>query len=108
MLGEMRDDMGVRGVLVYCADYNCSHSMAMNADRWPDDVRLSEIEPRFVCPDPSQLPPVSRSAACVLAGDPKGECSHAYPADMGISCADLVVSGHRPDSDCSYGPLACS
>jgi hypothetical protein len=23
---EMRD-MGVRGVLVYCADYHCSHSM---------------------------------------------------------------------------------
>ena len=46
---EMRDEMGVRGVLVYCADYHCSHSVAMNADRWPDDVRLSDIEPRFVC-----------------------------------------------------------
>ena len=46
--GEMRE-MGVRGVLVYCADYHCSHSMAMNADHWPDDVRLSDIEPRFVC-----------------------------------------------------------
>jgi hypothetical protein len=43
--GEMRD-MGVRGVLVYCADYHCSHSMAMNSDRWPDDVRLSDVEPR--------------------------------------------------------------
>ena len=38
--GEMRDDMGVRGVLVYCADYRCGHSIAMNADRWPDDLRL--------------------------------------------------------------------
>ena len=46
--GEMRE-MGVRGVLVYCADYHCSHSMAMNADHWPDDVRLSNLEPRFVC-----------------------------------------------------------
>jgi hypothetical protein len=45
---EMRD-MGVRGVLVYCADYRCSHSIAVNADRWPDDLRLSDIEPRFVC-----------------------------------------------------------
>ena len=43
--GEMRDDMGVRGVLVYCADYRCGHS----ADRWADDIRLSDIEPRFVC-----------------------------------------------------------
>jgi hypothetical protein len=30
--------------LVYCADYRCSHSIAC-----PDDVRLSDIEPRFVC-----------------------------------------------------------
>jgi hypothetical protein len=46
--GEMRE-MGVRGVLVYCADYRCSHSVAMNADCWPDDLRLSDIEPRVVC-----------------------------------------------------------
>jgi hypothetical protein len=32
-------------ILVYCGDY----SIAMSADRWPDDVRLSDIEPRFVC-----------------------------------------------------------
>jgi hypothetical protein len=36
----------VRGVLVYCADLPCSHSVAMNAYHWPDDVRLSDIEPR--------------------------------------------------------------
>ncbi|MDA9503467.1 hypothetical protein XI09_01140 [Bradyrhizobium sp. CCBAU 11386] len=46
--GEMRE-MGLRGVLVYCADYRCSHSIALSADRWADDVRLSDIEPRFVC-----------------------------------------------------------
>ena len=45
---DMRD-MGVRGVLIYCSDYKCSHSIAISADRWPDDVRLSEIEPLFVC-----------------------------------------------------------
>jgi hypothetical protein len=39
----------VRGVLVYCADYRCSHSIAISADRWPDHVRLSDIEPLFVC-----------------------------------------------------------
>jgi len=46
--GEMRG-MGVRGVLVYCSDYHCSHSVAISADRWPDDVRLSDLEPLFVC-----------------------------------------------------------
>jgi hypothetical protein len=47
-LGEMRE-MGVRGLLVYCSDYKCSHSVALNADRWPDDVRLSDLESQFVC-----------------------------------------------------------
>jgi hypothetical protein len=43
-------EMGVRGVLIYCADHKCSHSIEMmSADRWPDDVRLSDIEDQFVC-----------------------------------------------------------
>ena len=36
-------------MLVYCADYHCSHSVALSADGWPDDLRLSDIEDRFVC-----------------------------------------------------------
>ena len=40
---------GVRGVLIYCSDYRCSHSMCLDANRWADDIRLSDIEPRFVC-----------------------------------------------------------
>ena len=43
--GEMRE-MGVRGVLIYC---HCGHHIALDADRWPDSVRLSDLEPRFVC-----------------------------------------------------------
>jgi len=46
--GQMRSS-GLHGVLVYCSDYKCSHSTAMSADRWPDDVRLSDIEGSFVC-----------------------------------------------------------
>jgi hypothetical protein len=46
--GEMRAS-GVRGVLIYCADYHCSHSVEVNADPWPDEMRLSDLEPRFVC-----------------------------------------------------------
>jgi hypothetical protein len=37
------------GLLVFCADYRCSHSLAISGDYWPDDVRLSDIEPRFIC-----------------------------------------------------------
>jgi hypothetical protein len=47
-LGEMRSS-GVRGLLIYCADYRCSHSIAISADRWPDDVRLSDLETWFAC-----------------------------------------------------------
>jgi hypothetical protein len=47
--GEMRSGGGPTGILVYCADYHCSRSIAMSADRWPDDARLSDIEPRFIC-----------------------------------------------------------
>ena len=46
--GEMRES-GVSGVVVFCGDYRCSHSMSLSADRWPDQVRLSDIEPQFVC-----------------------------------------------------------
>jgi hypothetical protein len=46
--GEMRES-GVDRILIYCADYKCSHSIGMSADRWPDHVRLSDIEPLFVC-----------------------------------------------------------
>ena len=45
---EMRE-MGVRRLLIYCADHRCSHSIAISGDAWPDDVRLSDIEDRFVC-----------------------------------------------------------
>src|SRR3954447_3564975 len=42
-------EMGVRGLLVYCSDYHCSHWTAISGDQWPDNVRLSDIEQRFTC-----------------------------------------------------------
>jgi hypothetical protein len=39
---------GVRGLLLYCSDYRCCHPVTMSGDRWPDDVRLYDLEPRFV------------------------------------------------------------
>jgi hypothetical protein len=45
---EMRAS-GVSGLLIYCSDYKCSYSIAISADRWPDDVRLSDIEHLFTC-----------------------------------------------------------
>ena len=45
---EMRA-AGVRGLLIYCSDYHCSHWTAISGDRRTDDVRLSDLEPRFTC-----------------------------------------------------------
>jgi hypothetical protein len=36
--GEMREQ-GIRGVLIYCADYHCSHSLVISGDRWPDETQ---------------------------------------------------------------------
>jgi hypothetical protein len=46
--GEMRDS-GVSGIVVFCGDYHCGHSITLPADRWPDAVRLPDVEPQFVC-----------------------------------------------------------
>lgn len=45
-LGAMRSSR-VRGLVVVCDA--CDHSIAISADQWPDDVRLSDLEPHFVC-----------------------------------------------------------
>ncbi len=48
--GEMRAS-GVRNVPIYCSDHRCRHCVTVEAcaDRWPDDLRLSDIEAKFVC-----------------------------------------------------------
>ncbi|WP_440640242.1 hypothetical protein ACSHT2_02545 [Bradyrhizobium sp. PUT101] len=55
-LGEMRKPEdgrgGTRGLLVFCADHKCGHMIRMapaEVDRWPDEVRLSDLEAQFVC-----------------------------------------------------------
>jgi hypothetical protein len=47
-IAEMRSS-GLTGVLVYCADFKCSHVVAVNVADWPDDVRLSDRESRYTC-----------------------------------------------------------
>jgi hypothetical protein len=47
-LGEMRTS-GPSRLLVYCGDYRCAHSVTISSVRWPDQVRLSDLEPLFVC-----------------------------------------------------------
>ena len=33
-----------------CSDYRCSQSIAVSANQWPDDLRLSDIEHRLCEP----------------------------------------------------------
>jgi hypothetical protein len=40
---------GVHGLLTYCANYHCKHSIAVSGDHWPDDAGLSDIGPLFIC-----------------------------------------------------------
>jgi hypothetical protein len=47
-LGEMRQ-LGPTRLIVYCSDYKCAHSVVIDAGRWGDDVRISELEPKFTC-----------------------------------------------------------
>ncbi len=41
----LRDAAGVRPypLIVYCGDYHCAHSVVIDANRWADHVRLSEL-----------------------------------------------------------------
>ena len=56
---KMRE-LGVRDVLIYCRDHRCSHNVEINADGWPDQVRLSDLELKFTlesCGVPKRGPP---------------------------------------------------
>ena len=46
--GAMRKS-GASGVIVFCSDDRCAHSVKLSADCWPDRLRLSDIESLFVC-----------------------------------------------------------
>lgn len=47
-LVDMRE-YGPRRLIAYCGDYKCAHSVVVDAGRWSDKVRLSDLEPLFVC-----------------------------------------------------------
>ena len=46
---KMRSDNGPRRLIVNCSDFKCSHSVVVDAAPWGDDVRLSDLEPKFTC-----------------------------------------------------------
>ena len=47
-LGHIRSH-GVRRLLIYCSTGLCHHSAVVDADRWPDDTVLLDLDQRAVC-----------------------------------------------------------
>jgi len=47
-LGQMRQS-GPRRLHVFCGHYKCSHSVVIDADCWPESLRLYDLEALFVC-----------------------------------------------------------
>jgi hypothetical protein len=47
-LGHIRSH-GVRRLLIYCSTGLCHHSALVDADRWPDDTVLLDLDRRAVC-----------------------------------------------------------
>ncbi len=48
-LGHIRSH-GVRHMLIYCsAGLYCHHSAVVDADRWPDNTVLLELDAKAVC-----------------------------------------------------------
>jgi hypothetical protein len=85
---------GVRGLLVYCADYKCSHSISMSADQ-ADDVRLSDLESLFVCRACGH-----RGAG--LAEHPDFRWRHQM-TDCGRGCGNFVLMRNGTCMKCDTG-----
>jgi hypothetical protein len=84
--GEMRES-GVREILIYCRDYRCGHHVETNADGWPDDVRLSDIESGFVC---------------MRCGKRGAEVRAKFPQARGNSADDGVNKARSPAIECTH------
>ena len=67
----MRSGNGPRRLLVYCSDHRCSHPVVVDAAPWGDDVRLSDLEPKFTCKAcgrrGADVRPLFKKAGCVRA-----------------------------------------
>jgi len=48
-LGQMRQS-GLPRLRVSCGNYKCEHLTVIEADCWPESLRLSDLAHLFVCP----------------------------------------------------------
>ena len=68
---------------MYCADYKCTHHITVRADRWPDHLRLSDIEDGLVCHGLWQARRGSSAEVLAGRGDGEGPQCFSYAAASG-------------------------
>jgi hypothetical protein len=89
---------GVRGVLIYCSDYRCSHWTAISGDQWPDYVRLSD-DPIRACRDlgshgrDAELKRFKHPAKITAAPEKYQFCSNTAPARGSAEAANPTEGG---------------
>ena len=97
---EMRAS-GVRGLLIYCSDYRCSHSTAISGDRWPDDVWLSDIEPKFTLPSVRatrhRCPPEFRLGQETYRGNGLSVTGNVYFLHCPLAFRSSIVCAHQDE-----------
>ena len=48
-LGNMRQNGGVRSLIVYCSNVTCRHEAFVNVDAYGDDLLVPSLGPRIRC-----------------------------------------------------------
>jgi hypothetical protein len=46
-LGECGPTAAPYPAAIYCGDYKCAHLIEIDSFHWPDEVRLSDLEPKL-------------------------------------------------------------
>ena len=98
-----------------------SHHVETNADGWPDDVRLLDIEPGFVCPDnattlvpgvPVEIPNILAFADRVIAIVMRPHDDTQRPPACEKCQREMTLLGRLPqigirEAVCVYRCLPC-
>ena len=79
-------------LLVYCADYRCCHLLAISGHGWPDNLRVSDPEARFVCRACGKKQPLDRDDGLSLIRFPRITSQELVQKMDGSSDQPLSVS----------------
>ena len=96
-LGEMRPGNGPRRLIVYCSDFQCSHSVVIDAAPWGDNYQPvgsgAEIHLQGLWP-----PRVLMSGRCLKGEDGNGRRLGAFSVGAGPEPSGVIGMERRPQS----------